>query len=321
MTVLVGTQDGTYRSKSSAIGEFERVLDSGVTLDVQTVDGYGSFVASKTGLFRTQDGGDSWDRLKVPQTEVYSVAVSPDGRRLYVGTHPARLYVSTDEGTTWSELTGFRELPSRPQWHTPRHRGSSHVRSLGVHPDEPARLIAGVEVGGVHVSDDYGATWDERRDDLQHERVDDLQFDVHHVLVRTAEEFVISCGSGCYRTRDSGRTWGRFDVDLDRSYFQESIQHRGTLYTAAQTHPPTLPMGRSRAPREVDAALYESSDGGDTFDRVAYPGGRSEFVYAWTVSDGRVLAGTTDGRVIVRDPDGWTTRGKVPAWIRSLTVS
>ena len=53
------------------------------------------------------DEGQTWEDLGVPQEEVYSIVASPDGERLYAGTHPAHLYVSTDSGETWDELEGF----------------------------------------------------------------------------------------------------------------------------------------------------------------------------------------------------------------------
>lgn len=79
----------------------------------------------------------TWTDLDVPRREVYSVLVSPDGERLYAGTHPAHLYVSTDEGDSWRELTGLQDLPSREAWRLPHHRNEAHVRSLGAHPSAP----------------------------------------------------------------------------------------------------------------------------------------------------------------------------------------
>ena len=310
MAVLIGTRDGVYRTATVPVEDAEQVLDSGDSLRVRTfpaVDGV--FAATKSGLYRSMDEGQTWENLGVPRDEVYSVVGSSDGDRLYAGTHPAHLYVSTDDGETWAELEGFQDLPSRDQWHTPRHRNEAHVRSLDVHPETPDRVIAGVEVGGVHVSEDQGETWTERRDGVHD--------DVHHVLVLGSDEYIASCGDGLYRTHDTGHSWTRLDTDLDHRYFREALVFDGRLHAAAARSSPGTWSGEGGA----DAVLLESEDYGETFESVSYPGGPAEVILAWTAVDERVLAGTNDGRLISRDEDGtWTEVGTVPAGIRSMTV-
>ena len=265
------------------------------------------FAASKSGLYRSTDEGQTWENLGVPREEVYSVVAGSDGERLYAGTHPARLYVSTDDGETWDELDGFQDLPSRDQWHTPRHRNEAHARSLGVHPDAPDRVIAGVEVGGVHVSADRGGIWTERRDGVHD--------DVHHVFITGPDEYVASTGDGLYRTRDAGQSWTRLDTDLDHRYFREAFALDGRTYAAAARNSPGTWSGVDGA----DAILVESTDTGETLETVSYPGGPEEVVLAWTAVGGTVLSGTNDGRLISRDSDGsWNDAGQVPAGIRSL---
>lgn len=309
MALLIGTQDGVFRSVDATLEGAERVLDGGTALRVRTFAAVeGVFAATRTGLYRSRDEGLTWDRLDVPREEVYSVVVDPEADRLYAGTHPAHLYVSSDRGETWDELVGFQELPSREEWYTPRHRNEAHVRSLGVHPRTPERVIAGVEVGGVHVSEDRGETWTERREGVHD--------DVHHVLVLDADVYVASCGGGLYRTDDAGRSWTRLDTDIDHTYFREAFASRGRLYAAAARRPPGTWQGQTGA----DGVVLESTDRGDTFEQASYPGSPNEVVLAWTEADGRVLAGTNDGRVLARD-DEWITVGRVPAAIRSLTVS
>jgi photosystem II stability/assembly factor-like uncharacterized protein len=311
MAVLIGTRDGVYRAAGIPVEDATKVLESGNTLRVRTFPAIdGLFAATKTGLYRSLDDGRAWTNLDVPRNEVYSVVASPDGERLYAGTHPAHLYVSTESGDTWDELDGFQELPSRDQWHTPRHRNEAHVRSLGVHPATPARVIAGVEVGGVHISEDTGETWTERRDGVHD--------DIHHVLVLGPDEYVASTGYGLYRTRDVGEAWTRLDTEVDHRYFREAFAFDGRLYAAAARSSPGTWRGESGA----DAILVESTDTGERFESIRYPGHPEEVVLAWTAVDGTVVAGTNEGRLISRESDGtWTDVGRVPAGIRSLESS
>lgn len=312
MALLLGTEDGVYRAPDVRFDDASQVLDAGRTMRVRRfAASNGAYACTKSGLYRSVDDGETWTDLGVPREEVYSACVSPDGERLYAGTHPAHLYVSVDGGS-WRELDGFQDLPSREEWYTPRHRNEAHVRSLDTHPDTPHRVVAGVEVGGVHVSEDDGVTWTERRTGVHD--------DVHHVLVLGSAEYVASCGDGLYRTEDAGHAWTRLDGELSHRYFREAIVHDGRLYAAAARSSPGTWGGESGA----DAALFVSADGGTTFESVSYPGKPREVILAWAVADGRVVAGTHEGRVLSarsgRSGD-WETTGRLPAGIRSLCTA
>lgn len=309
MTLVVGTNDGVWTAPESDADATRRELAVGVgPLRVLRVRTFGDtvFAATETGLFESDDGGQTWTDLGVPNEEVYAVAVSPDGERVYAGTHPAAVFVSENGGRDWRELDGFQALPSREEWHAPRHSGA-RIRSLCVHPDTPTRVVAGVEAGGVHLSDDGGQTWTERKQGVYD--------DIHHLRMAAPDEFVAATGRGLYRTRDAGRSWTRLDGDGGRSYFRETFGRDGVLYTAATPDPSSAWTGETGA----EGVLLESRDGGETFDGPRYPGGPAEVVLAWATDGDRVFAGTDRGRILVRDGE-WTQVGRVPTGIRSLTV-
>ncbi|MFB6110319.1 MAG: WD40/YVTN/BNR-like repeat-containing protein [Halodesulfurarchaeum sp.] len=309
MALLIGTDAGVYRSPDVRFDDAARPLEANRVMRIRQFPGAdGVFACSQSGLHRSTDGGTTWTELNTPREEVYSVRVSPDRECLYAGTHPAHLYVSEDEGDTWRELESFQALPSRDEWYTPRHRNEAHVRSLEAHPAAPDRLIAGVEVGGVHVSDDRGESWTERRTDL-----DD---DVHHVLLLGPEEYVASCGGGLYRTRDAGASWTRLDDQLAHTYFREALFHDGRLYAAAARDSPPSWDGANGA----DGGLYVSEDSGASFRSITYPGQPREVILAWAVADGAVIAGTNEGRILREESDSWETIGSIAARIRSLCV-
>lgn len=303
MKLLAGTRNGVYRGTSASFDDAVRVLDSDRVMRLRTF-GPRTYAATRGGLYRSLDDGDSWTRLETPRPEVYSVLEHPEEERLYAGTHPAHCYVSTDAGDTWSECRGLQELPSRESWHTPRHRNEAHVRALRASGD---RLVAGIEVGGVHVSDDGGETWTERRDGLHD--------DVHHVLVADGT-WVASTGDGLYRTDDDGRTWTRLDGDVDYRYFRAAHVRDGRLYAAATAGPPPTWEG----PRGTDAALFESGDGGESLRTVEYPGSPGEFVLSWATGGSDLFAGTTAGQLLRRTDGEWLGAGSVPSSIVSLAA-
>lgn len=330
MPLLIGTDLGVFRAGDVPFDGVDRVLDA----ETHRVRGFehaeGVFAATEAGLYRSLDGGETWTGLDATDRPVWSVLATPRGD-LFCGTHDAHLHRSRDGGGTWEEVESFLALESRDVWASPVDDSHGRLRTLCSPPGAPDRVLAGVESGGVHVSEDAGETWEDRR----RKPIED----VHRLLALGAGDLLVATGKlalevdvhggapgGIYRTRDAGVSWTRLDEDSEHTYVRDLLVHDGVLYAGgSHTEPPTW-----RETGNQEAALFESTDMGGTFRQVSYPGEPRELVNAWTVYGGRPLGGTggfirdpslrgNRSRVIGLEGDGgWRTLGTVPGNIASL---
>jgi hypothetical protein len=310
--LLAGSTDGVRRvgglSDDGTDGaSTERVLDAGQVLSLRTFDGIpGAFAATERGLYHSLDGVD-WTDLGVPEAAVYSVGAASDGSRLYAGTRPAALYEAPIDGGDvvgqWQERESLRAAAERDDWGIDRHDGVAQVRDVRAAPREPDRVVVGVEVGGVYVSDDGGETWEDRRVggfDAPHTD------DVHGLAVVDRDTFLAATGSGLYRTPDAGRTWSRLDAGHRQSYFRDVLVHDGMWYAGGSPTPP------SSWDETRDHALFVGADEAERALTAVDAPTHGEVAVGWTVYGGVPLAVTNHGTLLWRRDD-WTVAGEVPA--------
>lgn len=298
--LLIGSDDGVYSNIDS---EITQTLSSGRVFRLRRFEGIsGVFAATKTGLYRSTDGTE-WTDLGVPREQTYAVGVGADGERLYVGTSPTHVYTTPlaalgGRTTTWSELDGFRDLPSREEWGLPRHNDRAHIRDLHVDPDGANRIVAAVEVGGVHVGDvhDGGSTWSERSDGVDN--------DVHELHVVGPAEYLAATGHGLFHTRDAGQTWKRLDQSVPQSYFRCVFAIENDVYASGA-------LSNSSTWNDADAnpALFSWSPTG-SLDPIPIPA-ENETVTGMTAVDGDLLIATHRGSLFVHH-GSWHNSGEFP---------
>lgn len=305
--LFAGSDDGVYRVRGLFADPHptaEQVLESERIYRVEQLHGIdGLFAAGEAGLFYTPDGA-SWQRLPVPEQQVYAVTAHPAGDRLYAGTRPSKLYVAETEPAlegeaVWSEVGSFRDLRERADWGIPRHDGISQVRSLRTHPDVPDRLIVGVEVGGIHVRDDSGEHWDARHiEGFDAPHTDDI----HHLELADASTILAATGSGLFRSGDVGRTWERLDTGRRQRYIRESLAYEGVVYAGA------APASSTSWEEDTDHVLLEGTNA--PLEAVETPT-PAELPLGWCVADGTVLTATHHGSLLARGAEGWKRVGNV----------
>ena len=172
---------------------------------------------TERGIFRTTDGGKTWDKVLYKDENTGGIDVTFDPRNpniLYAALWQARrtpwslsnggpgsgLYRSVDGGTTWKHLEE-KGLPSGPY-------GRIGV-SVAANSDRVYALIQSAD-GGLYRSDDGGETW--QRINPSHSLWQRPWYYMHIIADPQDADTVYVMNVDAYRSTDGGRTFNKIKV-------------------------------------------------------------------------------------------------------------
>jgi photosystem II stability/assembly factor-like uncharacterized protein len=136
----------------------EGMLD-GHAITISQGDPDAAIIACRMGLFRTRDGGTTWEDMEIkrfsPTTYGRDIKASPhDPNTLYsalsvaAASHDGGVYRSTDAGETWHRF-------DKVQVH-------GTIMSVGLHTSDPKQVYIGARYNGeIFGTTDGGETWAE----------------------------------------------------------------------------------------------------------------------------------------------------------------
>lgn len=208
-----------------------------------------------SGVYRWTSATESWRHLPSPMDamNVWALAQAADDPDIIIaGTQPAGLYRSDNGGKDWRRLPqAFAE--SCPFVQTPR------VTQVLFDPDDGATIWAGVEIDGVHLSRDGGATWERRNDGL-------LSDDVHGLCVHGGADRRVfaTTNKGLHVSDDDGAHWRFQELDSPWQYTR-TIQQR-------PDDPDRLWLTNGNGPPGSSGRLLRSSDAGASWRDAGLPG-------------------------------------------------
>ena len=254
------------------------------------------------GAFLSIDAGAEWERIELPERDVFSVAIGAADGALYAGTEPSRLFVARD-GTAWTELEALQDIPSRDRWSFPPRPWTHHVRWIAPDPHRAERLLVGIELGGLMYSDDGGATFSDHRPGAK--------LDAHNIAwhLRVEGRAYQAAGDGAAWTRDGGLTWEAADAGRGLGYcwaLAVDPADPECWYVSAASGP-----GAAHAGKSARGRLYRWRG---AWQELATP--PSSMPYALAAVEGELLAGMADGRIFQSGDEGdnWKEIGvRLPA--------
>jgi hypothetical protein len=164
-----------------------------------------------------------WRNLGLEDATIWTVALGDD-HEVYAGVEPAALWRLGNGNPR--DLSGLAAVDGHDGWYSPW--GAADLSSIVVDGD---RLVVGVEVGGIAVSHDRGATWEARNDGL---------FEDVHVVITDDESLYATTGMGCFLSHDEGRHWTWASDGIDRGYTLGFARTNDALLVGAASGPPPL---------------------------------------------------------------------------------
>ena len=244
----------------------------------------------------------------------------------YAGVDDAALFVSRDDGDTWSELKGLTSHPTRPRW-MPGFGGLC-LHSVLVDPSNARRLWVGISAVGVFRSDDGGETWKLCNEGLHNVAPEfikdpDLGRCVHKLALDPERPGVLylQFHGGVFKTENAGDKWTRISAGLPHDFgFPMAVTERDLFVVPLLADnnrvvpDGALKVWRTRNRGKVWRAMTKGLPQKEHFVGVLRDAMTSD-----PLTPSGVYLGTTGGELFYSKDDG-DTWAKLPAQFPRITT-
>src|SRR6266487_3786790 len=233
--------------------------------------GDGPNAPSGSGLFRSNDGGNTWNEITAENSKGFpkkpygriAVAIAPsNSKRVYafVESPESALFVSDDGGTTWDKRDKSQWMVWRP----------FYFANLIVDPKNPDRLFK--TGGSMIVSEDAGKSF---------AAVGGMHGDVHCVWIDPTNPQTVFSGDdgGMWYSYNSGSKWWKGDNLPVSQFYHVSVDDQDPYRVYGGLQDNSSWVGDSQYPGGVTNSRWENMFTGDGF--FCFPdSGDPDYVYA-----------------------------------------
>jgi len=201
LTAYAATADGQlFQSHDSGIAWQELSAWSGlglinaITPSPNFATDHTLFVATAEGVFRSQDGGQSWESstFGLLDLEILCLACAPnfaENELLWAGSALGGLYRSRNGARSWRD--SGQGLPDM----------AFQCIAVSPHFAQDQTLYVGTESDGIYRSSDGGASWEALTSQLAGQSINCL------AISHDGQTLLAGAGEGVYRSSDGGQQW------------------------------------------------------------------------------------------------------------------
>ena len=238
-TLLLSTRKGliTYKKDPQGRWKYRSTAFIGIPVSLAHVDPFTNtwWACQDHGhwgckLHRSGDEGSTWEEVeapKYPEGEEVKAGIpaslkymwacasgrSGHSAQLYIGTEPGGLFVSSDNGDTFTLNRPLWDHPSRKTQWFGGGRDHPGIHSIVVDPRDNDHFFIGISCAGVFETTDGGKSWEVRNKGLRAEFLPDEESDIGH-----DPHLLVACENhpdtlwqqnhcGIFRSTDGARQW------------------------------------------------------------------------------------------------------------------
>ncbi len=243
----------------------------------------------------------------------------------FAGVDEAGLFVSRNSGTTWEEVTGLSQHPTRAEW-APGNGGLC-LHTILVDPSNPRRMWIGISAVGVFRTEDGGQQWKVCNQGLPQAvtgvKNQEVGRCVHKLVLDPKDSNTLYCQfhGGVFKSIDAADTWQPIESGLPSNFgFPMVVTASGDLFV--------IPL-ESDMLRHVNAGrlrVYRSGDGGKSWtdssrglpEAPQYVSVLRDAMAVDTLEQAGVYFGTNMGEVFC-SPDGGQNWDRLPGQFPRIT--
>ncbi len=226
------------------------------------------FTDDPTGAWTQAEGPAFPDDADAALERIWTVVPGETDGLLYAGVAPAALFVSTDDGRSWSLNESLWKHRRSGEWEP--GAGGLALHSICPWPGDDRRLAVGVSAAGVWITDDGGDTWRTGYEGLVPEylpedaREDTNALCVHnmHRARRRPERLFMQFHGNVYRSDDEGSSWQEIRAGLPGGFGFPLVVDPSDPDSAYVI---PLVADIDRVTPDGAVRVYETRDGGSTW--------------------------------------------------------
>jgi photosystem II stability/assembly factor-like uncharacterized protein len=239
---------GVFRSDNAGATWSQKVFVANVKDKVQTIgalsinllvmdpnDHNTLYAASAgSGIYKTTDSGENWSVTGLANGGWSALAIDPTSSALLYAGSGGTIVKSADAGRTWSTVY----VETRP---------NQAVQALAVDPNDPTRVLVGMNTGVILETRDYGNTW---------KILSVVTGPVQRIeLFPSSAVAYVQAGSTLVRSTDRGITWTPIPITLPEG-------------TAAVNGISIFPDAPQMLTAGTSLGFVRSRDGGTTWESI-----------------------------------------------------